>query len=427
MLSSSFRFPCGMVVPNRIAKASMTERLAGPDCHANAPLARLYRTLAQGGAGLLLTGNVLVDSRYLEAPGNVVVENEDGLAGLEAWSAAGRSAGAAVVMQLNHAGRQTPRSTASESVAPSAVPLTMSKFFSVPRQISEREIAEVIERFAFAAAVAERAGFSGVEVHAAHGYLISQFLSPRVNRRTDRWGGSIENRARLLVRVVERIKEVTSGRFAVGVKLNVEDFVKGGLSLDDAVRAVQLLDPLRIDFLELTGGTHEYAVVFDREREQREPIFLEQALRMRDATSAPLILTGGMRTLAGMERALSSGACDMVGMARPFAAEPDLPRRLLSGQAIAARPIELDLPPPPRAALAELVWARAQLGRMARGRAPRPGMSPKWALLRMVLKDMGFARRRARHVRRARPTPFSALPAASAPAGDLWTRTGVSA
>ena len=388
----------------------MTERLADVDCHANAKLARLYRTFAEGGAGLLLTGNVLVDSRYLEAPGNVALESDDGFAGLQAWAEAGSSRGAAVVMQLNHAGRQTPRSVAAESIAPSAVPLTMSRFFSVPREMTEREIVEVIERFAFAARTAERAGFSGVEVHAAHGYLLSQFLSPRVNRRTDRWGGSIGNRARILVRVVERIREVTASSFAVGVKLNVEDFVKGGLSPDDAVKAVRLLDPLGLDFLELTGGTHEYAVVFDHEREAREPIFIDHALRMRDATSAPLILTGGIRTSFGMERALASGACDIVGMARPFATEPDLPRRLLSGEADRAAPVELTLPPPPRAALAELVWARAQLGRMARGRRPKPGMSPKLALLRMLLSDMGFAKRRARHVSRRRPAPFRALP-----------------
>lgn len=283
----------------------MTERLAGLDGKANRPPARLYRTFAQGGAGLLLTGNVLVDSRYLEAPGNVAIEDESGRAALAAWAAADKSRGCAVIMQINHAGRQAARSVARNSVAPSAVPLRMSRFFSTPREITATEILEVIERFGFAAVEAWRAGFDGFEVHAAHGYLLSQFLSPRVNRREDEWGGPIENRARIVVRICRRIWEVFPASFAVGVKLNVEDFIKGGLSPEDSLEVVCLIAPLGLDFIELSAGTHEYAVAFDGER-SGEALFEDYVRQVRAVTQIPLILTGRMRSREGMTRVLAA-------------------------------------------------------------------------------------------------------------------------
>jgi 2,4-dienoyl-CoA reductase-like NADH-dependent reductase (Old Yellow Enzyme family) len=413
MLSSPFRFPCGLSVPNRITKGPMTEALAGPDCRANARHIRLYQTFAEGGAGLLVTGNVVVDSRYLETPGNVVIEDDLGLPVLKEWARAAQAGGAAVIMQLSHAGRQTPRSAAKHSVAPSAVLMTNAKFFSTPREITEPEILETIERFAYAASVAERAGFAGVEVHAANGYLLSQFLSPRVNRRTDAWGGSIENRARILVRTVARIREVVSKNFAVGVKLNVEDFIKGGLAPEDALQAIRMLTPLGVDFLELSGGTHEYAAVFElgyKEPRKSEGVFLDYALAVRKVTDIPLILTGGMRTRLGMERALTIGACDLIAMARPLALEPDLPRRMLNGQADGARNFPIKLLPPPRAALSELIWTRTQLGRMSRGRKPKPKMWVKLALIKMLLQDRSFAKRRRAYLARYPAPAFTPLP-----------------
>ena len=396
MLSSPFRFPCGLSVPNRITKGPMTEALAGPDCRANDRHIRLYRTFAEGGAGLLVTGNVAVDSRYLETPGNVVIEDDLGLPMLKEWARAAQAGGAAVIMQLSHAGRQTPRSAAEHSVAPSAVLMTNAKFFSTPREITEPEILETIERFAYAASVAERADFAGVEVHAANGYLLGQFLSPRVNRRT-----------------VARIREVVSKNFTVGVKLNVEDFIKGGLAPEDALQAIRMLTPLGVDFLELSGGTHEYPAVFElgyKGPRKSEGVFLDYALAARKVTDIPLILTGGMRTRLGMERALTIGACDLVAMARPLALEPDLPRRMLNGQADGARNFPIKLLPPPRAALSELIWARTQLGRMGRGRKPKPKMWVKLALIRMLLEDRGFAKRRRAYLARHPAPAFTPLP-----------------
>ncbi|HZH03834.1 MAG TPA: NADH:flavin oxidoreductase/NADH oxidase family protein, partial [Myxococcaceae bacterium] len=398
--------PCGLTVPNRIAKAAMTERLAGVNGRANEHHARLFRRFAQGGAGLLITGNVVVDSRYLEAPGNVFIEDAQGLESLSAWAAAGKAGGGLMIMQINHAGRQTPASVSDTSVAPSAVRLNMRNFFSTPRAMTGLEIEEVIGRFAFAASVAQRAGFDGVEVHAAHGYLLSQFLSPRVNQRSDEWGGSIENRARILLRIVRAIRAGVEPGFAVGVKLNVADFIKGGLEFDDALRVVDLLSHCGVDFIEVSGGTHERAVSFgfeERSANQAEAHFKDYATAVRKRTRVPVILTGGIRSRRVMEQVLSNGLCDLVGLARPLTVEPDLPLRLLNGTSESAQSFSLKLPPPPRANLVELLWSREQLIRIANDRPPKLTASPRFSLLRMIWEDRVFKRRRAKHVRTTGP------------------------
>ncbi|WP_420969088.1 NADH:flavin oxidoreductase/NADH oxidase family protein [Bradyrhizobium sp. B120] len=410
MIASNLTLPCGLTIPNRMVKAAMTEKFAGVDGHASSRHAELFKRFAEGGAGMLITGNVVVDPRYLEAPGNVFIEDDSGLVHLRRWAAAGKSTGARMIMQINHAGRQTPSSVADTSIAPSAVPLNLGKFFSTPRAMTEIEIEEVIGRFAFAASLAEKAGFDGVEIHAAHGYLISQFLSPKVNRRTDSWGGSIANRARILVRVVKSVRAAVSSNFAVGVKLNVGDFIKGGLEPEDAILVARMLDPLGVDFIELSGGTHERAVSFGfgeaEEGGASEAYFATYARRVRAATRIPLILTGGMRSAKIMREVVESGLCDLVGMARPLVIDPDLPGRLLRGDAKEAAKFSLKLPPPPRANLLELLWSREQLVRIADGKKPRLNSSPKLSLYRMLWEELGFRGRRRRYLRKhpAQPT-----------------------
>jgi 2,4-dienoyl-CoA reductase-like NADH-dependent reductase (Old Yellow Enzyme family) len=196
------QLPNGAVIPNRIAKAAMEENLANQDQTPSDQLLRLYQAWAEGGAGLLLTGNVMVDARAMTGPGGVVLEAGQQLERFREWARIGRAQGAQFWMQINHPGRQMQANLGQPTVAPSAVALDMgglSKMFPLPKALDEAEIAALIQRFARTAALAEQAGFSGVQVHAAHGYLLSQFLSPLSNRREDRWGGSLENRARLLL------------------------------------------------------------------------------------------------------------------------------------------------------------------------------------------------------------------------------------
>lgn len=391
MLEAEITLPCGLCLPNRIAKASMTERLAGPDGRPNEKFVRLYEQFAAGGAGMLLTGNVVIDARHLEGFGNAVLEDEQHLASFARWAAAGKSHGAPMIMQLNHPGRQAPRTLLQRPVAPSAVPLQKYGYFAGPRALTVDEIEKIIERFAQAAVLAERAGFAGVEVHAAHGYLLSQFLAPNVNRRTDAWGGSLENRTRILMCVVDRIRARVSPSFAVGVKLNAGDFVKGGFLPEEAEQVVRWLDRRALDFIEISGGTFERPASFGRGLPEstrlREGYFVELARRARKATSIPIMVTGGFRTAHAMRDALLTGACDIIGMARPLAVEPELPRRLLTGEAACAVQVELRVPPGPLGVLAELYWYRDQLARLSEGASARHEGYAALALVRQLLAD----------------------------------------
>jgi 2,4-dienoyl-CoA reductase-like NADH-dependent reductase (Old Yellow Enzyme family) len=411
MLETPFRFPCGLTVSNRIVKAAMTERLADVAGRPGGAHVRLFHRLGQGGAGTLLTGNVVVDGAHLEGFGNAILEDDSALPDFVRWAVAGRAAGSAILMQLNHPGRQAMRLVTEHPLAPSAVALA-SRFFAPPRALSEPEILDIIARFCTSARLAERAGFSGVELHAAHGYLLSQFLSPKVNQRTDKWGGSVENRARILLEIVDAIRAAVSSSFALGIKINAGDFIKGGLEPAEARTTLRLLDGRGIDFVEVSGGTFERNVSFgdglSASTRQREGYFVELAQDARGATRIPLIVTGGLRSRDGMERALREGACDLIGLARPLAIEPDLPRHLLDGSAARAREIHLDVPPGPRGQLAELMWYRAQLERIAAGGEPDLRASPNRALLRIMLRDRVAAWRRRRYVnqqRRAHPAP----------------------
>jgi len=412
MLELPFTFPCGLAVGNRIAKASMTERLAEPDGTPGRRLLRLYEAFAKGGAGLLLSGNVVVDPEHLEGFGNMTSEHLRG----PAFAALARHAqpgGTRMLLQLNHPGRQAMRDVDRAPVAPSAVPLQAKRFFAMPREMTDAEIRSLITRFADAAEGAERAGFAGVEIHAAHGYLLSQFLSPNTNRRTDQWGGSLEGRARLLHRVVCAVRTRVGAQFAVGIKLNAGDFVSEGLGLEEVAAVARLVSKERIDFIEISGGTFERPASFGYglppSTARREGYFVDMARVVREAAAVPLIVTGGFRTRDGMEAALESGACDLVGLARPLALDPGLPARLLEGSVLGARPAVLRLPRGPAASLAELSWYREQLLAIARGKSPRKRGSGTLALIRTLLRDRWLryqhARYRGRRPLAARPVP----------------------
>ncbi|GJL92393.1 NADH:flavin oxidoreductase/NADH oxidase family protein [Hyphococcus sp.] len=349
VLQKTLTLPSGGKLKNRIAKAAMTEGLADAYNRATGRHVTLYRRWAEGGAGLLLTGNVMVDRRYLERPGNVAIDGpqtDEQLDRLKRWTGAVREAGADFWVQLSHAGRQTPKIVCKEPVAPSAVTLDLpGGQFAAPRALSADEIEEVIERFANAASVAKRTGFSGVQVHAAHGYLISEFLNPRVNLRDDDWGGGLDNRARLLLRVIREVRAQVGSGFPVSVKLNSSDFQKGGFAPEESLQVARWLNQEGVDLLEISGGSYEQPAMMDLEGLEsrfeetkrastlaREAYFLTYAEEIRKVAAMPLMVTGGFRTSAGMMDAVSSGACDVVGLARPLCVDPDAPAKLLRGE-----------------------------------------------------------------------------------------------
>jgi len=386
ILSQPFTLPNGAVVKNRLAKSAMSEALGTTDNHVTDGLATLYRRWADGGIGLLITGNVMIDRRALGEPNNVALEDESDLELLKQWADAGTRNGTQLWMQINHPGKQVPKGLNAESVAPSAIPFgkEIAAFFATPRELTEAEILDIIARFGRTAAIAQKAGFSGVQIHGAHGYLVSQFLSGHHNQRTDQWGGNAENRRRFVLEVFKAIRAQTGPDFPVGIKLNSADFQKGGFTEEESLDVIRALSEAGIDMIEISGGTYEAPAmagvkevpVKDSTR-RREAYFLEFAEKARQAVKTPLMVTGGFRTAEGMAEAITSGAVDFVGIARSLAIEPDAPNRLLSGQQPRhqVKPIKTGIKPIDKMALMEVAWYSRQLRRMANGCEPKPNES----------------------------------------------------
>ena len=401
---TELQLPNGSRIPNRIAKAAMEENMADASQAPSEALMRLYQAWADGGAGLLISGNVMVDGRAMTGPGGVVLEDASQLDKFRRWARVGRSQGAQFWLQINHPGRQMPASLGQPSWAPSAVALDlgrMSRHFNPPQAMGQEAIEDVIRRFARTAELAQQAGFTGVEVHAAHGYLLSQFLSPLSNRRTDAWGGPLANRARLLLDIVKAIRATVSPGFAVTVKLNSADFQRGGFSAEDAREVVKMLNPLGVDLVELSGGSYEAPAMQGEARDgrtlEREAYFVGFARDIRTVARMPVMVTGGVRRLAVAEQAVASGV-DMVGMGTALAIAPSLPRDWRAGQDRAPA-----LPPivwknKPLAALANMAAVRFQLRRLSRGRRTAPEVSPLRALAVQQVCDALRVRRYRRWV-----------------------------
>jgi 2,4-dienoyl-CoA reductase-like NADH-dependent reductase (Old Yellow Enzyme family) len=293
---------------------------------------------------LLITGNVMIDRRHLNEPYNVVMDDPGNLHAYRRWARAGQPDGTRAFVQLSHPGRQEQRSVSSRPIAPSAVRVRLLPgMFATPRAIAAKEIPELIARFARSAEIAAQGGFAGVQLHGAHGYLISQFLSPLTNLRDDDWGGRLANRAAFALEIIRAIRRRVPNGFAIAVKLNSADFQRGGFTEEESIEVARMLESEGIDLLELSGGTYETPVMFGvgatRESTlRREAYFLAHAQRLRAAVSVPLMLTGGFRTTDGMRRAVETRAVDVVGLARPLVFHDDLPARVLSGREAPAVP-----------------------------------------------------------------------------------------
>lgn len=354
ILASSLTLPCGATLSNRIAKAAMTEGLADPQGHPTPELDRLYAVWSDGGAGMLLSGNIQVDGDHLERPGNVIIDSEPSAEAKEAlahWAATATRNGNHFWAQIAHAGRQTQKPVNAHPKAPSAVKLGLpGGQFGMPVPLAEEEILNLIGRFANAARVCKEAGFTGVQIHAAHGYLLSQFLSPRSNLRDDRWGGSLENRARMLLFIVNSTRTVVGPDFPIAVKLNSADFQKGGFDFEDSLQVAKWLQDAGIDLIEISGGTYEQPKLLGVEgieeeapqnvaasTLQREAYFVDFAKAMRAEIKIPLMVTGGFRTRSAMRQALESGAADLIGLGRPLCYVPDAAKRLLGGMEMLPR------------------------------------------------------------------------------------------
>lgn len=326
MLSDAIALPCGVVLKNRLVKAAMSDELGDGVGGATDMQVALYRRWAEGGAALLIVGECQIGPDYPENCGNLVLQPPVAVDRLMRMTGAARAAGAEIWAQLGHAGALAPPVTGPPK-GPSALRVGALE----AEALSEAEIEALPEAFARAALAARRAGFSGVQVHAAHGFLLNQFLSPFFNRRTDRWGGDIENRSRLLRAVIERVRAAVGPAFPVAVRLNVEDGLEGGLELPDALSVVERLDGAGVDLLDLSGGVYFPGAPTASDRAGSGPYFLDAAREVRRRTSVPLASAGGFKRRADVDAALASGAVDCVGLARLLVLDPDLPIRWLAG------------------------------------------------------------------------------------------------
>ena len=348
ILQQPLNLPCGAIISNRIVKAAMTEGLADPNGLPTSNLERLYGIWSDGGAGLLLSGNVQIDAQHLERPGNVIIQSKpDNILAhrLKSWAIEGARNGNHFWAQISHAGRQTQTNINKTPKAPSPIRVALpGAQFGRPVALSSEEIEEIIRRFGVAAIACQQAGFTGIQIHAAHGYLISQFLSPLANVRTDRYGGTLRNRARILVDIIKSVRLAVGKSFPISVKLNSADFQKGGFNFRDSLQVTKWLEEIGIDLLEISGGTYEQPKLLGMEgvgeyeeqevnesTSQREAYFADFSTEIRKHIEIPILLTGGFRSRDAMINAIESGATDLIGIGRPMCVLTDAPKRIFNG------------------------------------------------------------------------------------------------
>ena len=405
-----FTLPSGATLPNRMVKAAMEENMAAAGQLPGKELFELYHRWRRGGVGTIITGNVMVHAEALTGPAGVVLDAQSPIGPFREWADAAQGGGAKVWMQINHPGRQIQADMPGVAWSPSATRVELgknSKRFAHPQAMTARQINDTVNRFATAARRAEEAGFDGVEIHAAHGYLLSQFLSPLVNQRTDEWGGTLENRARLLLDIVRTVRRVVDPTFTVAVKLNSADFQRGGFDSDDAAQVIAMLAPLGVDVVELSGGSYEAPAMTgqgpDDRTLAREAYFLTLAEELAEASPVPLMLTGGVVRRPVAEQVLASGV-DLVGMGSALAIDPDLPNRWRLDAAASVELAPVTIKDKAMASAASMARVRQQLRRLGRGKSTRPTASPVVALLKEQLLQRRALRRYRRWLQHRTPS-----------------------
>jgi FMN oxidoreductase CC3083 (imported) len=334
LLFTPITLPNGTTIKNRFFKSAMSEGMGTRDFRPKKNIATLYKRWAEGGTGLIITGNIMVDPKGTAEPGNIVFDKNSNMEILKDWAKQGQQHGAKVMVQLNHPGKQVPKTIAKETVAPSTIPLGngLNKLFSTPRALTTSEVEELVQKFVTSAKVAKEAGFSGVQIHAAHGYLISQFLSPHDNRRTDKYGGSLENRMRFLKEIYLGMREELGKDFTIGIKINSTDFKEDGLTEEDSLKTIIELANLGLDFVEISGGTYERpAMMGATSKSTNQVFFAEYSKKLKQKIEIPVVVTGGIRSINAMNTLLNDNTTDFIGIARPLSIDPNIPNKIKQG------------------------------------------------------------------------------------------------
>lgn len=331
LLFTPITLPNGTTIKNRFFKSAMSEGMGTRDFQPKKNIATLYKRWAEGGTGLIITGNIMVDPKGTAEPGNIVFDKNSNMEILKDWTKQGQQHGAKVMVQLNHPGKQVPKTIAKETVAPSTIPLGngLNKLFSTPRALTTSEVEELVQKFVTSAKVAKEAGFSGVQIHAAHGYLISQFLSPYDNRRTDKYGGSLENRMRFLKEIYLGMREELGKDFTIGIKINSTDFKEDGLTEENSLKTIIELANLGLDFVEISGGTYERpAMMGATSKSTNQVFFAEYSKKLKQKIEIPVVVTGGIRSINAMNTLLNDNTTDFIGIARPLTIDPNIPNKI---------------------------------------------------------------------------------------------------
>ena len=334
LLFTPITLPNETTIKNRFFKSAMSEGMGTRDFQPKKNIATLYKRWAEGGTGLIITGNIMVDPKRTAEPGNIVFDKNSNMEILKEWAKQGQQHGAKVMVQLNHPGKQAPKTVSKQTVAPSAIPLGngLNKLFSTPRALTTSEVEELVQKFVTSAKVAKEAGFSGVQIHAAHGYLISQFLSPHDNRRTDKYGGSLENRMRFLKEIYLGMREELGKDFTIGIKINSTDFKEDGLTEEDSLKTIIELANLGLDFVEISGGTYERpAMMGATSKSTNQVFFAEYSKKLKQKIKIPVVVTGGIRSINAMNTLLNDNTTDFIGIARPLTIDPNIPNKIKQG------------------------------------------------------------------------------------------------
>jgi len=403
-LFNELTLPCGQTLKNRFVKAAMEENLAEADQSPGNALKKLYAKWAQGGAGLIITGNVMVDRFAMTGPGGVALEHSTPLDEFERWAKVSKQNNTKVIMQINHPGRQVFKKMGGKVLSPSNVALNMGKhsgLFVQPKAMTEDEIFDVIGRFVTTASRAKDAGFDGVEIHAAHGYLISQFLSPLTNRRDDKWGGDLDYRTRILFDVVKKVREACGQAFIVAVKLNSADFQRGGFDTGDAIYVVKKLSAMNVDLIELSGGSYEAPAMQGKSGDERtlsrEAYFLEFAKRIAEHATVPVMVTGGIKRYSVAQDVIDSGI-ELIGMASALAYEPDLINKWQTDKSRLGTIPNITWKDKTLSGLANMALVKRQLRRIGSGKTTKFDASGLFTLIMGQIRQSILTKRYRRNV-----------------------------
>ena len=395
ILQQPFTLPCGVTIPNRIVKSAMSENNADKGGKPSERIIKLYNTWGEGGTGILISGNVMMDSKALNEPRNIVVEDETYIEKLKEWANVSQKNGSHLWMQINHPGRQSPKFN-KDVVSASDVQLPMKSLFPKPRPMTEEEIWKAIDGFGNCALIAKEAGWKGVQIHGAHGYLVSQFLSTLTNLRTDQWGGALENRARFAIEIYRNIRKKVGPSFPIGIKINSADFQKGAFTEEESLAVIDMLSSEGMDMIEVSGGTYEKAAMMGAGKkikestQKREAYFADFIVKARAKTKTPLLLTGGFRTLEVMAKAIENNELDFVGLARPFAVFPYLSKELFMGTRTEVHipPVKTGIKFIDKMGFLDISYFSQQMKMMGKGEFPNPKLSVWLVLFNFIKKTL---------------------------------------